>query len=242
MGEEKIEDAVDDAPICLPDEEAAAPAPTPAADGRIPMRPKRGGVWVPPEGYVNKDEAFKIFCEMGRGRTLARVEKTIADMKRPGPARSTLKSWSAENNWAEKATLYDMEVAAKADEIIKAKKAESGARECMDLASSFRKTADKLIKRLEQRITNIKVKSGSEAKAMAEAAVALNRAAEVLDGGVGDRTEHRETVTLEERENAAAAMVEDIFKQLRTSKGNDNKPVAGAVGDAPDAARSARGV
>lgn len=233
MSTKKIDDALDDAPIVVPDDadpvvvEEAAPGPR-----------KRGGLWVAPEGYVGREEALKIWCEMGKGRTLRRVEEHIAHLKRPGPSRHTLKKWSTQENWAEKATLYDTEVAMKADDLMKVEKAKKGARECLDLASEFRKTSGKIMKRLHARIDQIKIKSGGEAKAMAEAAVALNRAAEVLDGGVGDRTEHRETVSIEDRQNAAMVMVDDLFKQVRTQKGNDNKPNAGDVGDAPNARRS----
>jgi hypothetical protein len=224
--------SLDDAPIVLPIEEA--PAPAPAKVGQ------RGGAWVAPEGYVGAPEAEKIWVEMGKGRTIKRVMQEMAALKRPMPSLATVKKWSQKHNWKDKARQYDLELAMAADERIKAQRAAKGAKQLVDLATEFRGTAKKLIARLNARIAHIKVKSGGEAKAIAEAAVSLNRAAEVLDGGVGDRTEHRETLTIEEREQAAASMVDDVFKQLRTNKGNDNRPDdADAVGDAADARRSA---
>lgn len=242
---DKKSDVLDDAPIAVPVDDAPIEVeepelpPAPAASEQQSVGRGRGA-WKEPPGYINHIEAMKMWCEMGKGRTLKRLLEEMKKLNRPCPARATLKTWSAKHDWKEKAKVYDTEVAIQADDLIKAKKAIDGAKQMMSLAGDMRGTARKLLKRLNLRIDQIKIKSGGEAKAMAEAAVSLNRAAEVLDGGVGDRTEHRETLTLEERQSAATAIVDDVMKQLRTKKGNDNSIDAGdELGDGADARRGA---
>lgn len=165
------------------------------------------------------EEVYKAYELMGPSRSIPKVRKLFIDNGRQLPSEITIKKWSSKGEWQFRVKEFDRDTARTMDEIRKNELAKEGAEQLGNMASKMRAVGLKGLRRLEKSIETVKIKTGNEFKAMADACVALNKAAEVLDGGVSDRTETVKTV--EERQSAAQQIVKNAFANFK-SKGNDN--------------------
>lgn len=170
-------------------------------------------------GIPHPDECLQIYKNLGPSRSCSKVVQYLKNQGRKAPAVETVKKWSKKNNWQFHVREYDLEVARKVDEGRKVELAKEAQADLSKLSLKMRKVASKALDKLSTKIDSLALKSGGEFRAVAESVVALNRAAEVLDGGVGDRTETVRTV--EERKSDAMRIVDDAFKNF-AGGGNDN--------------------
>ena len=171
-------------------------------------------------GAPHPDECLQIYKNLGPSRSLSKVRQYLVNQGRKAPAETTLKKWSKKLNWQFHVREYDVEVARRVDENRKAELAKEAQVDLSNLSVKMREVAHKALYRLKTKIEALPIKSGGEFRAVSEAVVALNRAAEVLDGGVGDRTESIQTV--EERKTAAMKIVDEAFAKVNAGSGNDN--------------------
>ena len=204
-----------------------------------------GKVKDPFHDLVGHEECLQVFKDIGPKRSHAKIIAILQSQGRKAPAHNTIKSWAVKFGWPSKVKEYDLEVAKMAEREIQEKHAEKAVEEVTHLATKMRSVSNKILSKLELSVPGLKVSSGNEVRALAEGAVALNKAAEVLDGGVSDRTENRETLTIEERKSKAMSMVDDAFKKFTTG-GQDNGKRTGTVeqpvGDAGNARTGTRGL
>lgn len=173
-------------------------------------------------GNPHPDECLEIYKQLGPSRSFPKIQQYLKNQGRKSPAITTLKNWSRKLKWAFHAREYDLEIARRVDENRKAELAKEAQEDLSDLAGKMRQVAHKALAKLKVKLEHLSIKSGGEFKAVAEAAVALNKAAEVLSGGVSDRTETVRTV--EERKSDAMKIVDEAFQRVKAGDGNDNKP------------------
>lgn len=168
-----------------------------------------------------RKEAGEIFKTLGAERTIAKVRDVfIANGVEDPPKVTTLKAWSTKDRWNAVAHEFDLDVARLTDQRIKEKQSDAAVEKILNVGGAMRSVSSKILKMLEVHVPNLKIKTGAEARAIGELAVSLNKAAEVLDGGVSDRTETVRTV--EERMTDAEKVVANAFKQFRSGGGQDN--------------------
>lgn len=175
-------------------------------------------------GLPTPEECLEVYKRLGPARSMANVRRWFLQNKRVPPGHTTLKKWSAEHKWTVVCTEWDQQVARIADEKIKEQQAMDQAADMGNLAKYMRLVSLKGLKKLSNKIDSLDLKTGGEMKAVADACVALNKAAEVLTGGVSDRTE-RVASTAAERKEAAESLVDQAFANF--SAGNDNGRAAG---------------
>lgn len=173
-------------------------------------------------GLADAAECLQLYKMMGPSRSMAKVRTYLKNQGRKQPAEATLKNWSAKFNWKFHVEVYDREVMAKADAISQAEYAKVVAEDIHTIATRYRSAATKIIKRVDEKIQHLKLADGSQVRAAVEAAVALTKAAEVLDGGVSDRTENRSVMSVEERKSAAERLVDEAFSKGSFSGQQDN--------------------
>lgn len=176
-------------------------------------------------GLPTPEECLAIYQMLGPTRSLPKIGMYLRNQARKAPADPTLKNWSKKHNWKFHIDSYDRDVTARAIERTKQEQAEGEKVEITTLATKYRTVTSKLLRKIEQKIEHLKLADGTQLKAAVDAAVNLAKAAEVMDGGVSDRTESRNIMTLEERKTKAMAIVDDVFANLRGNGGNDNRTV-----------------
>lgn len=171
---------------------------------------------------ITHQEAFLIYRDMGEKRALPALRLKIISLKGDAPGSGTFKNWSRDHKWTFKCREHDLEQAAHVDAAIADPETlEARVDEVVGLAAKYRTAAHRMVDKLNKEIPGLKIRTGGEAKAAAEMCTALSKAAEVLDGGVSDRTEARSVMTIEERKSAAQQLVDDAFKKFQ-SGGQDN--------------------
>lgn len=173
-------------------------------------------------GLPTPEECLSIYMELGPNRSISKVGVYLGNQRRRVPAMPTLKRWAAKGKWRFHAHEYDVEVSRMAQEELQRDQAKDAAADLGKLATKMRQVSHRMLDKLKNKVDQLKISSGGEAKSLAEAAVALNKAAEVLDGGVSDRTESRNVMTVEERKTKAQSIVDDAFKQFSGGSGQDN--------------------
>ena len=183
-------------------------------------------------GLPHPDECLEIYKQLGPSRSFPKIRLYLKNQGRKAPAITTLKNYSAKFKWIFHAREYDLDIARRVDENRKVELAKEAQEDLSDLAGKMRSVAHKALGKLKSKLEHLSIKSGGEFKAVAEAAVALNKAAEVLSGGVSDRTESVRTV--EERKTAAMDIVDQAFKNVKAGGGNDNRTKPRAVPDEVD--------
>lgn len=189
-------------------------------------------------------ECLEIFKELGENRSMPKIIKYLENQKRPAPALTTIKKWSMKYKWTSVCRLWDLEIDRLAQQQLKESQAKTVAEDLGNLAKKMRGVSHKMLNKLSAKIDSLKISTGGEAKAVAEAAVALNKAAEVLDGGVSDRTESV-SMTAADRKNAAHDVVNQAFRKFSQGgqdNGKRNAETGPAVDDATNAGRSAGSV
>ncbi len=194
-------------------------------------------------GVASPEECLQIYKMLGPHRSMPKIFQYLKNQGRKSPAVVTMKKWATKHNWKFHIDTYDREVANAAEARAKEEYGAVAAEEIGSLATQYRKAANKLIRKIATKIDGLKLMDGSQIKAAVEATVALSKAAEVMDGGVSDRTENREVLTIEERRTKAQQIVDAAFKQFN---GQDNgrrttKPEQ-PVGDAANARTGTDGV
>lgn len=205
----------------------------------VPMAHSANGVVKKPRQYAKgvTEDCFQIYKLMGPGRTLKRLAEHVAKKYDHAPNQKTLKNWSAQYEWTFQVLEFDRETAKGIDAARQKELIAQGAKELGTLAAKMRDVSAKALNKLSKSIDGMKIKSGNEFRAVAEASVALNKAAEVLDGGVSDRTETVRTV--EERQSAAQDLVDQAFKKFTGNDNGKRTPKVEPMDNAGDAGRGA---
>jgi len=219
-------------------------APDPDFDPMDPPEPAVAPV-VEQQGLLSWEEHLEAYKHMGPGRSFTKLCAMLKKMGKRPRAVQSLKTYSAKNGWQVHIHEFDQQVTREADKIRKNTMAKEQAADMQSLAGKMRDVAHKAIRRLNMRVDTLKLKSGGEWKAVADAVVALNKAAEVLDGGVSDRTE--KVSTTEERKTKALDIVNNAFAQINKTGQDNAKRTAKSngepeVGDAGDARTGTTGV
>ncbi|MEE8275367.1 MAG: hypothetical protein V3R88_11930 [Alphaproteobacteria bacterium] len=135
---------------------------------------------------VTAEQAFEDYVALGPGRSLSKLEARYRnDTGVIQVSSATLRRWSSKFRWQARLAEHDEKVA----EQVQHKLAKAEASERWNAAQDLRTVAQLGTKRLIDKIANIELKSGADAKAMTDAIVALIGKADVLEGGVSDRIE-----------------------------------------------------
>ncbi len=133
---------------------------------------------------VTAERAFADYLAM-EPRSLIKLFQRYAETVPDGPPLATLKYWSKKHEWQQKIAEHEAQV----EDQLRGKAAKAQASERWNAAQDLHKVAELGTKRLIDKIANIELKSGADAVAMAEAIVVLIGKADVLEGGVSDRTQ-----------------------------------------------------
>ncbi len=133
---------------------------------------------------VTAEQAFADYLAM-QPRSLIKLFQRYAETVPDGPPLATLKYWSKKHEWQQKIAEHEAQV----EHQLRGKAAKAQANERWNAAQDLHKVAELGTKRLIDKIANIELKSGADAKAMADAVVTLIGKADVLEGGVSNRTE-----------------------------------------------------
>lgn len=158
---------------------------------------------------IAPDEAFVAYLTFGPSRSLVKLRKHYeADPGVKTPAIATLKSWSTQHAWMARAREHDSKAAARAHELAVA---EQGLAH-WDAAQALYKTAELSLDRLQAVLPQVPV-SADSAKALKDIAIDSIKAAEVLSGGVSDRTDSGKA------QDDAADPAEFLERIERTLKG-----------------------
>lgn len=200
---------------------------------------------APVLGRTSWEEILQAYKLLGPARSFPKVCAYFKKQGRKCYSIESIKKQSTKDNWAVHVHEFDQQVARDADTIRRKDLAQKSAEDMESLAGKMRKVAHNAVKRLAERVSQLKLKTGGEWKAVADAVVALNKAAEVLDGGVSDRTESVKTV--EQRKGRALDIVNSAFAQINKSGQDNAKRTAesldpGAMDHAGDARTGTGGV
>lgn len=176
-------------------------------------------------GRVMPEDCLHIYKILGVHRSMPKIQKYLKNQGRKPPALQTIKQWSVTHKWAYWIDCYERECALEAENKAKAAYGEEASKDIGTLAAYFRETSRKLIRKVNNKIEHLKLQDGTQIRAAVEAAVGLSKAAEVMDGGVSDRTEGRQVLTIDERRSKAQEIVDMAFqKNGFGGQDNGNKP------------------
>ena len=160
------------------------------------------------------------YLELGISRTMKQVQEVMKLLSPEAPSLSSLKRWSVEDKWADKAAEYDLQqitkfnslpaspatVEAKAVETFHAKVA------LAHMAESFAKRVTEWCDGDQTATTHIR--SATDARILADCAVRLVGQVEVLEGRVSDRKAAEATITQAELKQQADSRAADMLSRM----------------------------
>jgi len=131
---------------------------------------------------ISEQEARLAYLALGPHRTLAKVAEQFG-------ARSVsirwLEHWSKEGEWQRRAAEHDEQLAKRAERRIMTQQTN----ERVQTIRLMRDTADALLRRLADVAARVGAEKGADAKGLADAATALLKHVELLEGGATERAE-----------------------------------------------------
>lgn len=137
---------------------------------------------------VTREQAFEDYVALGPGRSLSKLEARYRNDIGVIPVSSaTLRRWSSKCCWQMRLAEHQAKVSKQVED----KLAKAEAAERWNASQDLRKAAQLGTERLIAKVEQVELKSGADAKAMADAIVTLIGKADVIEGGVSNRTEER---------------------------------------------------
>ncbi len=135
---------------------------------------------------VTAEQAFEDYVALGPGRSIRKLDEQYQNnSKVRAPSVGTLMRWSGQHQWQAKLAEHNEKVA----EQVQDKLAKTEAAERWDAVQACRDAARDAMKRGVEMLTSVEGKNGADVKAIFDTAINLLGKADVLEGGVSNRTE-----------------------------------------------------
>lgn len=188
-------------------------------------------------GKTDAQEALRIYQALGQKRSLNGVREFLRQQGRWAPHINTLKKWSTNEGWGKIIRDHEKRVAKELNEQLAEKQAAEEVEEIIASAIDMRHTAGALLNRIKTAISSLDLSSGQSIKAASEAVVALNRAAEQLDGGAGGghrgnagTEEEDEEDTIGRRKHEAVSIIDEVLGGVEEmADGAESESGAGGI-------------
>ena len=141
---------------------------------------------MPAKPKVSPERALEVYLSLpASSRPMSIVCKQLMELYGHAPAEATMYGWAKEHGWKELADKQDQ----KQIELTIARNAAEGASEAVERVTIYEEAVDKLLARISKQIETLPIKTTQDLGHAVKSLIELQSKADVLSGGISDRTE-----------------------------------------------------